>query len=267
MKVYLGGKPTVIRVSDEHKNTLKNNGPSDGTYDPTRLDLDHASMYANKTFSTGEAKLSKDDSAENARDHKRFITGSFATSTYNQSDRTFQTAAYKSSSHTSDDFTKAYQLPGADSDANHTFSVKGSELQDKKALIADNPKNKIDPFATPWSDGDKRFFDPAMTHVKRDPYAAANGLDVKQLNDLPNRPLTIDEVRGLINHEQVPDLNKPPETESKPLNDPNWEPALSTPALSNKAAPATPPPDETKDDELPSPGMMAKPETDAPQPK
>jgi hypothetical protein len=265
MTIDIGGKPMTIRVPDEHKNTLKNNGPANaGPYDPTNLELNHPSSYANKSFSTSEAILSKDDGTHLTHDQKRFETSPFATGSYNQSDRTFETAAYKSSSRSSDDFAKSYQLPGAASDANRSYDVKGSDLQDRKALIADNPKEKTDPFATPWSDSDKRFFDPAMTHVKRDPYAAANGLDVEHLNNLPNRPLSIDEVRNLINHEQVPDLSKPPETESKPLNDPNWEPTLSTPALSNKAAPATPPPDETKADELPSPGMMAKPDDSQP---
>jgi len=267
MTINVGGKPMTIRVPDEHKNTLKNSSPANsGPYDPTNLDLNHASVYSNKTFSTSSAILSNDDGTNLTHGQKRFETSSFATGAYNQSDRTFQTAAYKSSSsRNSDDFSKSYQLPAAASGLNRSFDVKGSDLQNKKALIADNPKDKVDPFATPWSEGDKRFFDPALTHVKRDPYAPAN-VDTKKLNDLPNRPLTIDEVRRLINHEQVPDLDKPPEPESGPLNDPNFVPKLDT-AVSSKAAPATPPPDETKEDELPSPGMMAKPVNDQPLPK
>jgi hypothetical protein len=265
--VNVGGRDMTIRVPDEHKSQLKNSEPSDGHYDPSSMNINRTSSFADKTFSTRDATLAKDDTAEEAHDQKRFVTGSYDTGSYNQANRTFQTTAYKDSSRTSSDFAKAYQLPAAASEANRTFAVKGSDYQGKKALIADNPKEKTDPFATPWAQSDKRFFDPAMTHVKRDPYAAANGLDVKHLNELPNRPLTIDEVRNLINHEQIPNLDAPPDPASKPLNDPEWEPPTQAPMLNDKAAPATPPPDEAKAGELPSPGMLAKPESDEPPPK
>jgi hypothetical protein len=267
VKIYAGGKPMTVRVRDQAKPELKDSETTDGHYDPSSMNINRTSSYANKTFSTREATLTKDDTAEEAHDQKRFVTSSYNTGSYNQANRTFQTATYKDSSRTSGDFAKTYQLPAAASEANRTFAVKGSDYQGKKALIADNPKEKTDPFTTPWSQSDKRFFDPAMTHVKRDPYAAANGLDVKHLNELPNRPLTVDEVRDLINHEQIPNLDAPPDPASKPLNDPEWEPPVKPPMLDDKAAPATPPADEAKDGELPSPGMLAKPESDEPPSK
>jgi hypothetical protein len=234
----------VIRVSDEPKTPV-------GEFART-------SIYANQSFSTQDSSLAKGTESPELQ-QKTFVTGAYGTSAYNQSDSTFQTAAYHTDARSSDNFTKAYTLPAQADSFNRPFTVKSSDLQDKSALIAQQQPAKTDPFAKPWSEGDKKFYDPALRTIKRDPYAGDN-LDVSRLTNLPNRPLTIDEVRALINHEQVPDLNSKPEEPSRPLNDPNWEPPLKLPEISDKAAPATPPADEAKGDELPSPGMMAQPD-------
>jgi len=231
----------VIRVSDAPKAPV-------GEFART-------SSFANQTFSAQDSSLSKSAQAPEMN-QQPFATSAYGTSSYTNSDHTFQTAAYHTDARSSDEFTKAYALPtGTDSFA-RSFATKPSTLQDKSALIAQKPLQ--DPFSTPWSEGDKKFYDPSLRKVKRDPYAG-DSLDVSRLTDLPNRPLTIDEVRALINHEQIPDLNAKPEEPSRPLNDPNWEPPLKLPEISDKAAPATPPPDEAQGGELPSPGMMAQP--------
>jgi hypothetical protein len=238
MKLSGGG---VVRVSDAPV------GPG-GEFGRT-------SSFADKTFSAQDSSLSHNMEAPEMS-QKAFLTSAFGTSNYTNSDHTFRTAAYHTDARSSDDFTKAYTLPaGADSFA-RPFETKPSSLQDKTALIGQQALS--DPFSTPWSEGDKKFYDPALRKIKRDPYAG-DSLDVSRLTNLPNRPLTIDEVRALINHEQIPDLNAKPDEPSRPLNDPNWEPPLKLPEISDKAAPAPPPPDEAKDGELPSPGMMAQP--------
>jgi hypothetical protein len=77
-----------------------------------------------------------------------------------------------------------------------------------------------------------------------------------RLSDLPNRPLTIDEVRGLINHGFKPDTNVKPETSSKPLNDPDYKPEVSpAPPDSPQGSKA----DDDKNDPLPAPGTMSQP--------
>ena len=191
------------------------------------------------------------------------MTSAFGTQSYNQAGTTFQTAAYRSDTHGSDNFAKAFALPDSQNSLAKPFATKGSDLQGKQALIGQ--KQPLDPFATPWTEGDKKFYDPELRKVKHDPYA--NGMDVKRLADLPNRPLTIDEVRSLVNHEQVPDLNSKPDAASKALNDPNWEPPLKLPEMDEKVNSTPPARDEAKDGELPSPGMMAQPTSALPPQK
>lgn len=260
---------SVIRVKDEPK-------PTDTSHN---IDLGKTSAFSNKTFDTNFASLSKNDSAAEESSNKRFSTHSFSTSNYNQSDQKYQTVAYKESARHSDDFSKSYDLPAANSNANRTFDTKTSDFQGKKAQIAQTTA-KVDPFAAPSSLNEKTFFDPALKHVKRDPYAT--GMDVERLANLPNRPLTIDEVRNLINHEQIPDLNSKPDAPTKPLNDPNWEPPTvapmahepdgrrahwSIPASHVDSVPIAPPADMDGPNDLPSPGEMAHPENSEPLPK
>jgi hypothetical protein len=263
----------TIRVRDAQKTELKDDSPTDGKYDPSSMNMNRTSSYANKTFSTSEAALGGNAMAAEAHDQKRYVTGAYAAGSYNQANKTFETAAYKSSPQNGGDFDKTFQLPGSGTaaEANRSFAVKSSDLQSKKALIADNPQDKTDPFATTWSEGDKRFYDPTMLrvpHKKHDFQVDANKADPDRITNLPNRPLSVDEVRDLLNNEQIPDLDKPPDTPSKPLNDPGWEPPVKAPLIDDtRAAPATPPPDEAGAGELPSPGMMAKPDSSPPPSK
>jgi hypothetical protein len=268
-----GSNKNVIRVADQAKPHLNGNtgSDSDGRYDPEKLDFSRTSPLATKSFATSFAALSKNDTAEETK-LPAFNTHAFDTSAYNQSDRKYATMADSESSRSNDDFSKTYQLPqgGADADLNRSFATKTSEFQGKTALLTQTP-SKTDPFATPSSLSDKTFFDPAMEHVKRDRYAAVDGLDVQRLTNLPNRPLTITEVRNLINHEQIPNLADKPEEEDandKALNDPNWAPPTIAPMAPDNTR-ATPPPDIEKQGDLPAPGEMAQPppENSEPLPK
>jgi hypothetical protein len=261
-----GNQKSVIRVADSatpHMNDgLAPDSSPNAKYDPEAMNFNQGSPLAGKTFSTSFVSLSKSDNAAQSLASQPFATHSFATSSYNQPDRKYQAVAYQESSRSSDGFSKTYELPtsgNSGADASRNFAVGTSEFQGKTALEAQAPATS-DPFAKPSSMSEKTFFDPMMKHVKRDPYAT--GLDVKHLTDLPNRPLTIDEVRNLINHEQIPDLNTKPDEPSRALNDPDWAPE-ATPAVSQPDRadnlPVAPTAEFDKDNELPSPGEMAQP--------
>lgn len=244
----------VIRVQDQAH--LPASNPSEGgRYDPENADFSRTSSYAHKDFSTAGSSLMKGYDG----DRKSYGTSSYQTSGYDGDQRTFQTSAYRGGKG-DEDFNKSYALPNP-ADFGKTFATKGSDLQGKSSTITKTSAPPTNPFAAPNALGDKAFYDPNLRNVKRDKYATA--FDVKRLTDLPNRPLSIDEVRQLLNHETVPDLTSKPGEQSKALNDPDWQPDLKLPEISDRAAPATPPPDEAKDNELPSPGMMAQPQ---PQP-
>jgi len=245
----------VVRVADQAKPTMKNNA-NNGPYDPENADFSRTSSYANKSFSPDSAQLSRDFSD----DKKNYSTKGFPTSIFNHGDQVFQTSAYRGTKEDSE-FAKSYVLPNP-ADTNKTFATKSSYLQGKSSTIAANPAS-TDPFAKPWSEGDKRFYDPTMLHVPHHHFELSSSIrndpNSDTITDIPNRPLTVDEVRNLINNGQVPDTNSKPGAPSRALNDPDWEPPLKLPEISDRAAPATPPPDEARDNELPSPGMMAQP--------
>ena len=228
------------------------------------MDFSKSSSMATKSFDTGFASISKTDTATE-QNSQEFSTHAFATADYSQSIPKYQTVAYNDSSRSSDSFSKDYELPPANAAGSQSFATKTSEFQGKVAPDVETPA-KTDPFATPSSLSAKTFFDPQMQHIRHDPYAT--GMDVQRLADLPNRPLTIDEVRNLINHEQIPDLNeKPDEEPSKALNDPDWSPPTVAPAARD-SIPTPPPAEMEKDGELPAPGEMAQPpENSEPLPK
>ena len=252
---------STVRVADQPKPRIFGGSSSDGApYDPESADFSRTSSFANKSFNPAGVALSKNQTAEEARDGKRFPSSAYATSRFGAADRPFQTVAFADSSRSANETGKGYLLPGAYDSGKPYDTGKKSEFQDRNALVA---QKKVDPFSAPDSLTEKSFSDPAMTHVKHDPYSAANGLDVSRLNNLPNRPLTIDEVRNLINHEQVPDLSSKPEPASKPLNDPNWTPPEVAPMIDRPVTPG--PTTEDKSGDLPSPGMMSQP-TAAPAP-
>jgi hypothetical protein len=276
LTVGSGAGKTVIRVRDSMKPTMEggSSSASDGNYDPEHMNFNKSSPMADKSFSTSNVALSKNNKAAESQAQLKFNTSSFATTSYNQSGQKFQTAAYHQSARGSDGFSKAFTLPGndaVDTSANKSFAGKTSEYQGKTSQIAQaqgQTPSKADPFATPSSLNEKAFYDPMMNHVKRDPYAAP--LDVKRLADLPNRALTITEVGNLINHEQIPDLNAKADEENKALNlnDPKWRPPTAAPMIPD-SPPVAPPAELEKPGELPAPGEMAQPppENSEPLPK
>jgi hypothetical protein len=266
-----GDHKSVVRVADSAAPHFSNGSSSDGSanapYNPEGMDFGKSSPLAGKSFDTGFASLSKNDTATE-QNSREFSTRAFATADYSQSIPKYQTVAYNDSSRSSDGFSKNYELPPANAAitaaANQSFATKASEYQGKTALDVQMPA-KTDPFATPSSLSEKTFFDPAMQHVRHDPYAT--GMDVKRLADLPNRPLTIDEVRDLINHEQIPDLSDKPDEPSRALNDPDWSPPTVAPSARD-SIPTPPPAEMEKDGDLPAPGEMAQPpENSEPLPK
>jgi hypothetical protein len=265
VKVQSGGKTTVVRVKDSVGPRLHGESAG-GPYNPENMDLGRTSSFADKSFSTRNSALSKNDTAAEARGDNHFLTKSFSgTKPDSTSDlnRKYQTSSYTKSSRASDDFHRSFATSSSSmtQDKDVSFASKTSDLQGRTANLGGPQKA---PFSGLSDLSNKTFTDPEMTHVKRDPFASANGLDVSRMVDLPNRPLTIDEVRNLINHETIPNLDAKPDAASKPLNDSGYEPPTAAPMAHDDLAPPGP---EEKDAGLPSPGMMATPESSEPLPK
>jgi hypothetical protein len=265
VSIQSGGKTTVVRVKDSVGPRLHGQS-SGGPYNPENMDLGRTSSFADKSFSTSNSALSKNDTAAEARGDNHFQTKSFSgTKPDSTSDlnRKYETGSFAKSAHANNDFHRSFATSSSSmtQDKDVSFASKTSDLQGRSAHLGGPQKA---PFSGLSDLSNKTFTDPEMTHVKRDPFASANGLDVSRMVDLPNRPLTIDEVRNLINHETVPNLDTKPDNASKPLNDPSYEPPTAAPMAHDDLAPPGP---EEKDAGLPSPGMMSTPESSESLPK
>jgi len=266
--VQSGGKPMVIQVKDSIGPRLQGASPvaADGKYDPENMDLGRSSSFANKSFSSSNSALGKSDTALEAQGDNQFQTKPFAAVSPDSSanfGRTYPTRSFGSSARSQDEFQKTFATSGSSltQGKDLSFATQTSDLQGRTAALGGPTKA---PFSGLSNLNDKTFSDPNLTHIKRDPYASANNLDVSRLVDLPNRPLTIDEVRNLINHETIPNLNEKPDAPSKALNDPAYEPPAALPPARDDNVPPGP---EEKDSGLPSPGEMAQPNAAGALPK
>jgi len=251
LMVDAGGKSLPIRVKDAanpYKNVSSSYTP--GKYDPESPNFSATSSMANKSFSAPSDSVSK----SNADSQSVFATKSYnfdpsspsapnldtkagvpTTSAYNRSDS---------------DFDKSYATSRADADQNRR-SLLASETSPDQGRTSTLGDETADTFASPLTSQVFRGDEADASH--RSLNRMQNGQML--VTDLPNRPLTIDEVRALINHGFKPDTSvQPPseEEQSKPLNDPNYKPE----PLRETPPPAT---DDDKDDAVPPPGTMAAP--------
>jgi hypothetical protein len=257
-----GGKSMAIKVKpqlDPYRNVSRPN--TTGKYDPERI-FSTASSMANKQFITPESPYTR---------KSEFDQNTFITRPYNNSSS--QAQPYVDSSNSKNliapanannkntsEFSKSYLTSTADAGQNKAAllaSSNNSEDQNRTAMVGGQPIN------TPKSSIDGKSYqgpesDTAHHHVT----PMANGQML--VSDLPNRPLSIDEVRNLINHGFKPDTGTPPPEASKPLNDPNYKPEPL------RDMPAIPASDDDKNDPVPPPGTMSAtpaPENSEPLPQ
>jgi len=189
------------------------------------------------------------------------------TSVYNLGSKaTFRTSSYAGAS-AANGYDKSFATTTADAGQNEAaaaFAAIGSPDQNRTAPIDAKP---IDKFSAPMAN--KTFVPSEPANVKHNLGEFGNG-DSLSVSELPSRPLTIDEVRNLINHGFRPDTSQPPPPASRPLNDPNYqpEPLRIEPTESENPAPKNVKDDDDKDDPVPPPGTMAEPPENAePLPK
>jgi len=231
------------------KNTIGTHSP--GKYDPSTLDLNTTSSLANKSFSSGPSTLSKSD---RSAQQQSYFAKPYSLDNKNS---TMPNLNGKASTETA----SAYDRHATDSDK--SFGTTGSDMtQNKKALFAANTSDyqnrpaamekKAEGFNTePTVDVQKQYLGPGAQKVPKDIVIKEN-IVLTRMSGLPNRDLTIDEVRNLLNHDFKPDTAAKPETESKPMNDPDYKPVPLR-------APPVPAEDESDNLVPPSPGAMAAP--------
>jgi hypothetical protein len=262
VSVDTGGKPIPVRVQEEKNPYAGVASPEENAkYDPERI-FSRTSAMADKTF-TGSVNFAGQGNTDYNKpsDRNTFVTKPYSFDTKSSSipdantkSEFGSTSAYSKSA---SGFGKAYPTSTADAGQNQAAALASTTAAEQgRAAVLGGPTP--DTFASSFADkqfeGDEA--DAAKRHLSRN----HNGQIV--IDDLPSRPLTIDEVRQLINHGFKPDTDVQPEGEpAKPLNDPNYkpEPLRESPQPEAASAPATAPSDDDKDDPVPSPGMMSAP--------
>jgi hypothetical protein len=216
-------------------------------YDPTRYSMNQTSSMANKPFSANMFSPSK-NGATFTQDK-----GAFGTKTYNQTNSSdlrnaktqYQTTSTNGLVRNDTQFGKNYGTPtssmgstqsggfsSASKDQNRTAKESGKTSETHSANLA------------------KQYVGPGAQH---DPNGSKDNVVIAHVSDIPDRPLSIDEVRGLINHGFKPDTTAPPDAPTKAINDPDYKPEASPEVPSARAS------DDDKDAPLPSPGAMAQP--------
>jgi hypothetical protein len=252
--VNLGGKTVLVRVRDSQDPLRNVSSSPDGKYDPERI-FSTTSVMADKKFALPSDGLAKADPEFKGR-------GSFVTKAYtdtalapalpnltSKSNLPTSTSAYSRSATGLD---KSYLTASADAGQDRTAAL-GNQTSPDQGRAANIGDKTVSTYADPFAD--KKFEGPEADAVHRHLTKLSNGQ--MYVTDLPDRPLTIDEVRNLINHGFKPDTDKPPEEQSKPLNDPDYQPE---PLREMPTAPEVPPvSDDDKNDPVPPPGTMAQP--------
>jgi len=236
---------------------------------PDELDSRHifsaTNPMSNQTFSPPSDTFASGTSEFTKGDHSTFITKSYS---------------IDSSEPTSPNLDKKVGAPSSNAlsrDAagfDQSFPTSTAETGDKSSALASSTvsndlnhaavlggPDKPESLASD-SMANKQYLGPGAQHVPDDVFIKENVV-MSSLSGLPDRPLTIDEVRNLINHGFSPDTDVKPAEPSKALNDPNYvpEPMRADPNPNFDSAKPTPGPstDDDKDDPVPPPGTMAAP--------
>jgi hypothetical protein len=238
---------------------------SDDSSDP--FGFSKSSAMAHQSYDLGDTASSRDNADYQKSAEHTFVTQSYFASNSSaempglHSAALTETAAPESSRHASG-MDSTFYTAKADMGKPAEGMDTTSSYQGKSATLGGH---KIDTFAAEGSD--KTFTGREAQDVKRDLTALNEGL--MGVKDLPSRPLTVDEVRALINHGIKPNTEEKPAEPSKALDDPDYTPDEAPAPLRAPAA------DEHHlrdlndvggDDAPPPPGMMAHPESDSSEP-
>ncbi len=210
---------------------------------------------ANRTFSSPSDSFTKSYSEFKNHDRDTFTTKAYVDDASTASapnlgaNASFPTTHAYSRNATG--FDKSYLTSNADVGQTRTAVLASSNVsadQNRTAVLGGPEKPDV---LGANSMANKQYLGPGAQNVP-DGIVIKDNIVLSRMSGLPNRPLSIDEVRNLINHETKPNTDAKPEEPSKPLNDPNYkpEPLRDTPS----------PADDDKNDPVPPPGTMGAPQ-------
>jgi hypothetical protein len=245
-----GDKTTYIQVKNQATPFSKLDSDDQKMFSRT-------SSFANKDFSFSGNGLPATSSALKDVNQSTFITKPYAGDTpaspFANLNARPAFAKSASSNQTAAGFNKSY-FTSSDSSQNHAalFPAAGNTTaadQNRTAVLGHDKPEVL----SANSMANKQYLGPGAQHVPDDVVIPEN-IILTRMNKIPNRPLSIDEVRDLINHGTSPNTDIKPAEPSRPLNDPDYkpEPLRDSPIPSSGS-------DDDKDDPVPPPGTMAAP--------
>jgi hypothetical protein len=255
-----GGKTAYIQVKDSPNLYGNVRDEASGENTPEHVNFNATSAMAHKSY-LSEIGASPAAGAYQDKMQSTFLTKSYFPDHGAAADKVVpgldaavpmtSAAAYE---HPATGFDRRFDAARSADEQDRTFATTAASESGQTAVLGGNAVKK---FA--YADSGKTYEGPDADAVKRDLNRMNNGLE--SMKDLPDRPLTVDEVRALINHGVKPDLEEKPPEASKPLNDPGYMP---DPAPAPERNPG---PVDLKDqnDEVPAPGTIAHPGVVAPE--
>ena len=252
------GKPVTLRVKEQPDALAHASFPDE---------LDHQRVFSATNPMAGKSfSFPTDSNQQGTSSYKDGDPGTFITRPYRfdstapsapDLDRKSSVSANSAFSRTATGFDKSYSVSKTDAAQNQTALLASATSTDqgRTAVLGDHADDND--FASPLSG--KEFKGEEADALHHTLSRMKNGQML--VTDLPDRPLTIDEVRALINHGFKPDTSAPPPEPSKPLNDPNYqpEPLREEPPPPARATANPAASDDDKDDAVPPPGTMAAP--------
>ena len=221
-------------------------------YSPTNL-YNGSNDMADKSFAPSSNFFPQNTSYKSA-DQNGYLTKPYTASDSSSADHSIPNLNPKTSvastsaySRSATDFNKGFTTAKADigKDGSSKFPTATASDQDHAAVLGGKTTDMY-----PSTFASKPYKGPETDDIKRDMAKINSGL--MQVKDLPNRTLTFDEVRALLNHGFKPNTDEKPQPDNKPLNDPDYKPDVSP-------APPSTPVEDDRNDPVPPPGTMSQP--------
>ena len=259
-----GGKKSPIFVKDQF-DPLRHANIGDDPLDHQKV-FSETNAMAGKTFLPSTTNVM--DKVSNGS-HQTFDTKVYDTSgssnVYNLGSKaTYHTASYDGLK-TAPGYGQSFATKSASPEfqqAAAAFAPMGASEQNRTAPI---DAKTYATFASPDQDKDFNGPEKDALHKRLNKQQTPIDGNLTIVDQIPDRPLSVDEVRNLLNHDFKPDLAQPAAPASKPMNDPDYrpEPLRIEPTSADDAPPAAGSnrkvDDDDANDPVPSPGTMAEP--------
>jgi len=215
-----GGSTILVKEGGDPFRRLPSAQQKSDKYDPRQL-FNHENSMAHKQFSASANSMAQKDA--DPHDQARYLTKSYTDLPSPDKNKSAFMTKYpiadpSENDQTASDFKKPYTTASIGRTL-PKYTTSTSTFQGREAPVGDN-KQKV----YGYTDATKQYLGPGAQKVPE-------GVEIKEnvvlsrMGDMPDRPLSVDEVKNLINHGIRPDFETVNDIEpSKPLNHPDYKP-------------------------------------------